>query len=1150
MTPLSAMSSTSAEYASVPAKLDLGFLVRVPVEEREDEDFREHRLGRICDLEDEFGEFEVELLDEAISSDPVLNRRRFPAALIERCHVLPDSPFQHIDTGERGRVLLAASNQWPIEAPIDYYALIDGEVVRVPETCIRVGSTYQDPDPIRQLQRYELHNPVYKSSRDYVVEAIAELHNATYGLAELVAARVHLIAHQADVVARVLASDDRRFILADEVGLGKTIEAGLILKGLRRRDPALRVLVVAPDSLVHQWQRELDDRFWLRFHVRDEDGFSAGEGAGLIDRRGLIVSAESLRADRELQKEVRSLDWGLLIVDEAHQVRRDPRLTTFLRWLSQRAGQTLLLSATPVQRHAQEYIDLLRLLDPERYERVTDEHFARLLESQSEVRRTVSYLARGLDPELFDADEFMEEIAGLVERLSDDDVLGELIAAVAENAQGYDRGLAAAGEAIAYLSENYRIESRMIRNRRAHLDAVMPTRELDDAYLYDPTDSERDTLEALFDYLVGLKCQSGEAVASEYTRLLMHAAASSPAALLGVVRQRLSARSLPPLADESPWPRLLAPTSPRHEPARVAELIRRFPPWDDLRALQTVALLAQRWNEEEEEALAANMMRRKGGRFPQSSRLGQALTAIEDAIGERRQGKVLVFSSWPETLDSLAAHIERAVGPKGAVSFRAGLTPGALQEAAERFQSDPTCRVLLSDELGGEGRNFQIADAIVHLDLPWTPALVEQRIGRVDRIGREGTVRSIVIAARGTPEDHLFQLWHQAFQLFTRSMSGLEMALESIQDELATALLHDLRQGLAELLEPMQAHVAELRELVEEEAFFDQGAINRRLRDDFTAMSARFGDGTSLRHAITRWGNIAGLLSDYDPGREVVTYAPKRFVASNMEIAGVVTLPNMEEAIRRSRRRNSLEVRGTFNRVVAVAHEELVFFSPGSDPWTDTIINNALAASRGRSCAVMRKDAPVDWTGIELLYTLAIDPRPLFALGCDPTRLFEGQGYLRVPTYRVLISRQGDVIDMSHPAARAIAESWRKGAKLEHLGKRGRNGEHSNLDTFRRMFPLETWPDEATRLERQARGHLRDEFSFLADEAESAREIFGLRERGQRAAARWFRSEAENAVEFEAYRDISSALVEGIRNPLIRLESACFWLLRSPKESV
>lgn len=1131
----------------VPA-IGIGFLVRVPVEERDDGDSREYRIGRVTALADDFGDLEVELREEAVGDKPVAVRRRYPAGLIARCRILPDAPFERADTGTVGRIFLAATDGWQKGEPLDYFALIQGEVVSIPETCIVVGSTYQDPDPRRQLQRYELHNPRWKECRDVVVETMAELRNSTYGLEELVGSRVNLLAHQADVVAKVLASGDGRFILADEVGLGKTIEAGVILKGLRRRNPRLKVLIVAPGSLVHQWQRELDDRFWLRFRLYDDNGISAGDETGTIDRLGLIVSAETLSTDHDLQAELRERTWDLVIVDEAHQVRKDPVLTGLLRGFSRRAERALVLSATPIQRRADEYIDLLRLLDPDRYERVTDEEFTRLLEAQGEVRRTVSFLARSLDPELFEASEFVDEIGGLVERLSHDEVLGDLVAAVTGAAGEPDRGLAAAQEALAYVSENYRIERRMIRNRRAHLYAPLPVRTLDESYAYEPSDAERAAKEALLDYVTGWAGRVETAVATEYMRVFLHAAASSPAALLDLIQQRQSALTARRSGKPPEWTKLLAPASPRQETARIAALVKNLPAIDGVDALARLDYLTRRWHDEEEAELVACLKHRSGRRFPSSSRLGRVLAAIVDAIGDQGEGKVLVFSSWRKTLETLAPYVALAIGAKSAAVFRADLSAEALQQAVDRFQTDPSCQVLLSDELGGEGRNFQITDAIVHLDLPWTPALVEQRIGRVDRIGRSGSVRSIVVVARETPEEQLFHLWHRAFQLFTRSMSGLEIALERIQDEVAAALAANPRRGLADLLPPMEERVVELREIVEEEAYFDQGTINRRLRDDFTAMTATYRDGRSLSRAIAKWSSVAGLRPDYMPGSDIVTYSPKTFGEASMRNAKVVSLPNMEEALRRSRRRNTLEVRGTFNRSVAVQREDLVFFAPGSDPWTDAVIANAIAADRGRSCAVLTKDAPVNWNGLEFLYTFAIDPRPLYQLGYDPTKLFEAQGYLRLPTLRVFISFQGEILDTSHPAAEAIRAGLPPKSKYEHLGER--KGSPSNLDHFRDRFPPEQWRTRVRRWERQVLAHVRRELAFLEDEAENAREAFAARERGRRAAARWFRTEAAEDAELEVHRQISNALVEGIRRPLIRLESVCCWMLRPPKGTV
>ena len=147
-----------------------------------------------------------------------------------------------------------------------------------------------------------------------------------------------------------------------------------------------------------------------------------------------------------------------------------------------------------------------------------------------------------------------------------------------------------------------------------------------------------------------------------------------------------------------------------------------------------------------------------------------------------------------------------------------------LQDAADAFQSSDRCRILLCDELGGEGRNFQIASQIIHIDLPWTPAQLEQRIGRVDRFGREGTVLSIVPFAQNWPEHDLFRIWQDAFHLFTQSMSGLEIALETIQNKLLDAIFQSSRDGIANLIDTMVEEADKLRQAVEEERYFEEAA--------------------------------------------------------------------------------------------------------------------------------------------------------------------------------------------------------------------------------------------------------------------------------------------------------------------------------------
>src|SRR5205823_5998772 len=137
----------------------------------------------------------------------------------------------------------------------------------IDEGSIQVASNRQNCQPASQLLNYEFQNPSWRFPRDRLIESYRELHNATFGIEELVGARLMLLAHQAEVVSRVLADTSCRYILADEVGLGKTIEACVILKGSRRRDPSLKALIIVPAALARQWHNELNTKFWLDFPI-------------------------------------------------------------------------------------------------------------------------------------------------------------------------------------------------------------------------------------------------------------------------------------------------------------------------------------------------------------------------------------------------------------------------------------------------------------------------------------------------------------------------------------------------------------------------------------------------------------------------------------------------------------------------------------------------------------------------------------------------------------------------------------------------------------------------------------------------------------------------------------------------------------------
>src|SRR5260370_11282351 len=228
---------------------------------------------------------------------------------------------------------------------------------------------------------------------------------------------------------------------------------------------------------------------------------------------------------------------GLRIVDEAHHLRKSPPLYKHVRQLSALSECALILSATPIQRRAREYLKLLALMHPQRYDPEDIETFQTVLSAQGKIRRKIAAAFQNLDPDDFDPEEFEEELEVVAKSLKHDRLLAQLIARVPAQACSPDRGLKEAKEALAYISENYRIESRVIRNRRAYLHLQMPERELDTSYSYAHGEADAATLHALYDY-VDAYARSAPAnpLTSEYCRALMHAASRSPHPMLHLLK--------------------------------------------------------------------------------------------------------------------------------------------------------------------------------------------------------------------------------------------------------------------------------------------------------------------------------------------------------------------------------------------------------------------------------------------------------------------------------------------------------------------------------------------------------------------------------------------------------------------------------------
>jgi ATP-dependent helicase HepA len=486
------------------------------------------------------------------------------------------------------------------------------------------------------------------------------------GVRGFLGGRIELIPHQLYVAAEVTARLLPRVLLADEVGLGKTIEACLILHRLLLTGRARRVLVLLPDSLVLQWFLELYRRFNLWFHIFDEERCAALEleapGANPFLEDQLVLCALSLLAGNpERARQAEAAGWDLLVVDEAHHLAWTPAAASpayqLVERLAAAAPGLLLLTATPEQLGVASHFGRLRLLDPDRF--------------------------HDLDAFLGEAERF-QPVAALAERLL-------------------------AGRALA----------------PAEAAALGSLLRLDPA---------------------AVLARQGEAGARE--------------AWLGA------------LLDRHGTGRVLF----RNTRSAVAGFPRRRARLAVLEAGAEVRRALAREFAADADPAAAPAFRPD---FAQDPRLDWLAELLRIPGGD----KVLLICRTRAKAEAIERALRPRVKAKTAL-FHEELTLVQRDRNAAWFGEPQGARLLICSEIGSEGRNFQFAHQLVLFDLPLDPDLLEQRIGRLDRIGQARDIQVHVPYVPGTPQEALARWYHEGLDAFQEPLHGGLELMEQFRERL------------------------------------------------------------------------------------------------------------------------------------------------------------------------------------------------------------------------------------------------------------------------------------------------------------------------------------------------------------------------------
>ncbi|MBI4564832.1 MAG: DEAD/DEAH box helicase family protein [Planctomycetes bacterium] len=570
------------------------------------------------------------------------------------------------------------------------------------------------------------------------------------------ASRTQFYPHQFKPVLKYVDSPKKRLLVADEVGLGKTIEAGLILAEERARNPLRRVLVVCPSALRQKWEIEMSQRFDEEFRILDGEELRAFIRD--VDRRGDAVtlrgicSLQSIRNEtllEELQASLPHLD--LVIIDEAHHLRNPETLSHRAgRMLAECADGMVLMTATPIHLGNENLFNLLRVLDEEEFQEF--KAFERRLASNEPIvhaQRIMAHWPPDIKAalEALRGSESTADARRFLENSIYQDVLGKLRSA----------GTVNLSDAIAIqrdLSDLNLLSHILTRTRKREVREASPVRS--PVILRPPfTPREMQCYQELTQFCIAWYARFSDNPVEGFASITLQRQMAS--CLPATIERYMSAPRAPNLIDPEEHGLDVEEIQESLPPAPAGPMIAQDPTFQSL--LRTYADL-----------------RTVDSKFDEFARY---LHELEES-GPGRQ--VLVFTYFKGTVAYLARRLAELRFKCLTVSGDVPSTPGRPEtdERARRFEQfrKGEVRILISTEVGSEGLDLQFCHILVNYDLPWNPMVVEQRIGRLDRLGQESP--RIVIAnfsVPGTIEDRVISRLYQRIGIFEHSIGELEPIL-------------------------------------------------------------------------------------------------------------------------------------------------------------------------------------------------------------------------------------------------------------------------------------------------------------------------------------------------------------------------------------
>ncbi|ASN22464.1 helicase [Arthrobacter sp. YN] len=641
------------------------------------------------------------------------------------------------------------------------------------------------------------------------------------------------------VYGELLPRTPLRFLLADDPGAGKTIMAGLFIKELILREDVQRCLIVAPGGLVEQWQDELFFKFGLSFEILTTPMIDTNLGHDIFDNHPLLIARmDQLARNDDLQQRLRNSQWDLAIVDEAHRMGAHyfgNKLEKTKRFqlgelIGEVARHFLLMTATPHSGKEEDFQLFLSLLDKDRFAGKNGIS----VDTSDVMRRMVkedllTFEGRKLFPE-----RVAESIPYELTEVEND--LYELVTDYVRNGM----------------------------NRAAKLDG-----------------KRRNTVGFALTVLQRRLASSPEAIHRSLVRRAQRLELTKRGIENGTYREDRDA--LRPdrykyLTSDIDYVEVSAEDVEEFEENLV----------DAATAAETIVELESEILELESLAKVAMEVRNRG----EDKKWSELRLILEDNVipldSNGKPRKLIIFTEHRDTLNYLMERITQLIGrPKAVVAIHGGIRRNDRRAITEEFTKNPDCQIMLATDAAGEGLNLQAAHLMVNYDLPWNPNRIEQRFGRIHRIGQTEVCRLWNLVAANTREGEVFtallnkiEEQRKAYDGNVFDVLGSAFADTPLRELLIEAIRYgELPETRARMHQIIDRSVSEgLEELLNERALASEhlsDADLASLRATMDAARARRLQPhyieLAFKEAFTRFG---GKIARREKGRYEIAYVP------------------------------------------------------------------------------------------------------------------------------------------------------------------------------------------------------------------------------------------------------------------------------------